>query len=184
MIKENSILILKEISRVFELSDFSNVSNLIDSIKSAGKIVLIGAGKVGYATKGFCMRLKHLGFDSYFLGDSNVPSISEKDLLIVASGSGETKTIFDLVNIAKENHSKVVLITGNPNSSMGKIADIIIQINAPSKTKQVEEFKSVQPMTTLNEQSLIIFYDSLVLDLMEELGETHESMWERHSNLE
>jgi D-arabinose 5-phosphate isomerase GutQ len=39
-------------------------------------------------------------------------------------------------------------------------------------------------MTTLNEQSIGIFFDAVVLRLMEELNETHETMWERHSNLE
>jgi len=39
-------------------------------------------------------------------------------------------------------------------------------------------------MTTLNEQSLGIFFDSIVLKLMEKMGESHDTMWGRHSNLE
>jgi D-arabinose 5-phosphate isomerase GutQ len=67
---------------------------------------------------------------------------------------------------------------------MGKIADSIVQIKAPSKTKSIEGFASIQPMTTLNEQCLGIFFDALVLDLMEKMKETHDTMWARHSNLE
>lgn len=184
MIIDNKNIIISEINKVFEISDFSKVPEFIKEIKSANKIVLLGAGRVGYSTRGFAMRLKHLGFDAYMIGDTNVPSINKEDLLIVSSGSGETQTIYDLVNIAKNNKSRIVLITGNPDSRIGKISDIIINLKAPSKTKEVNNFKSLQPMTSLNEQALMIFFDSLVLDLMKELNETHETMWNRHSNLE
>ena len=39
-------------------------------------------------------------------------------------------------------------------------------------------------MTTLNEQSLGIFFDAVCLKIMDRTGETHDSMWARHSNLE
>jgi hypothetical protein len=39
-------------------------------------------------------------------------------------------------------------------------------------------------MTTLFEQSLSIFLDSVVLDLMEKFGETSASMWARHNVIE
>lgn len=184
MVKEIANKILKEIEKVFEISDFSNADSMINTIIESNKIVCIGAGRVGFAIRGFAMRLKHLGKDAYMLGDSNVPSISEGDLLIVASGSGETQTIYDLVEIGKKNKSKILLITGNKDSRMAKIADTIVLLRAPSKVKVIEGFSSIQPMTTLNEQSLGIFFDTIVLKLMLKMGETHETMWGRHSNLE
>jgi 6-phospho-3-hexuloisomerase len=113
-----------------------------------------------------------------------VPGIGEGDLLIVASGSGETQTIFDLVSIASKNKSKIAAITGSPESRIGQLADVIVKITAPSKTKAVDNFISVQPMTTLNEQCLGLFFDAVSLKLMDRMGETHDSMWARHSNLE
>jgi 6-phospho-3-hexuloisomerase len=118
------------------------------------------------------------------LGDATVPGIGIGDLLIVASGSGETQTIFDLVSIAKNNQTSISLITGNKYSRMGQLADVIVEIKAPSKVKQVEGLVSIQPMTTLNEQSLWLFFDAVVLCLMEKMNESHETMWRRHSNLE
>lgn len=176
--------ILEEIKKVFSMSNFDQIEEFGNLIKNTNKIVCVGAGRVGYATRGFAMRLKHMGKDAYMVGDTNVPSIGENDLLIVSSGSGETQTIYDLVAIAHKNGSKIALITGNPDSRMGTLANTIIQIRAPSKTKQIEGFQSIQPMTTLNEQSLGIFFDAFVLKLMEDMNETHDTMWERHSNLE
>ncbi len=184
MIKRNIESILSEIKSVLEQIDENQVSGLRDEILTAKKIVVCGAGRVGMAIRGFGMRLGHLGLRAFTLGDSTVPGIGPGDLLLVASGSGETQTIYDLVAIAKKNGTKVALVTGNVESRMGKLADLIVEIKAPSKTKPVDGLVSIQPMTTLNEQSLGIFFDALVLELMEKMGETHDTMWARHSNLE
>lgn len=183
-IRDNITSILQEISEVLGKVQQEQVDRLIEGIRKADKIVVCGAGRVGYAVKGFGMRLGHLGFNAYALGDTTVPSISEGDLLLVATGSGETQTIFDLVSIAKKNKSTIIAVTGNPESRIGLLADHIVKITAPSKTKAVEGFISRQPMTTLNEQSLGIFFDAVVLQMMDQMNETHETMWSRHSNLE
>lgn len=176
--------ILEEIQVVLSKVNESEVENLISEILNANRIVVCGAGRVGMAIRGFGMRLGHLGLNAYTLGDSTVPGISEKDLLIVASGSGETQTIFDLVQIASRNNCRIAVITGNPESRIGKLANTVVKITAPSKTKSVEGFISIQPMTTLNEQCLGLFFDAVSLKLMDKMGENHDTMWARHSNLE
>jgi len=184
MIKNNINLILDEIKRVLIQLNQNEINDLIENIISSKIIVTIGAGRVGMAIKGFAMRLGHLGFNCYNLGDTTLPAIGKGDLLIVASGSGETQTIYDLVKIAKKNGAEIFLVTGNPNSRMGIVANKTLNIKAPSKTKSIEGFESIQPMTTLNEQSLGIMFDAIVLEIMSKIGETHDTMWARHSNLE
>ncbi len=184
MLKNNIQTILREMSLVLSSIDEGQVLELSEEILKANKVVVCGAGRVGMAIRGFGMRLGHLGLNAYTLGDSVVPGIGTGDLLLVASGSGETQTIYDLLEIGKKNGARIGLVTGNPESRMGKLADVIVQMKAPSKTKAIEGFVSIQPMTTLNEQCLGIFFDALVLALMEKMGETHDSMWARHSNLE
>ena len=184
MFKSQNDLILNEIKQVLSKINESEVQQFVDEILAANTIVVCGAGRVGMAIRGFGMRLAHLGLKAFTLGDSVVPSISQGDVLIVASGSGETQTIYDLVSIAKKNNSKVLAVTGNPESRIGKLADSFVQVTAPSKTKQVDGFASIQPMTTLNEQSLGLFFDTIVLLLMEKMSESHDTMWARHSNLE
>lgn len=176
--------IIKEVDTVLSMVDPSSVDSLIRALRKGRRVVTIGAGRVGLTTKGFAMRLGHLGFTAYALGDMTVPSLGVKgDLILVASGSGETPSIAILVETAKKSGATVALLTGNPDSRMGRLADIVVHIPAPTKaTKGV--LQSRQPMTTLNEQCLQIFFDALVLVLMKELGETTETMWARHSNLE
>ncbi len=184
IMKQKISQILGEISEVLSKINDSEVDLMIDQIQNANKIVVCGAGRVGMAIRGFGMRLGHMGYSAYTLGDSTVPGIAREDLLIVASGSGETQTIVDLVEIAKRNGCAIVAVTGNPESRIGKLATVTVKIEAPSKTKEVMGFKSIQPMTTLNEQCLGLFFDAVTLKIMDKTGETHDSMWARHSNLE
>jgi 6-phospho-3-hexuloisomerase len=184
MINHKTTGILKEIDTVLAKVDDAQVQQLITALRESKKIVCVGAGRMGYATRGFAMRLGHFGYEAYMLGDTTVPHIGPGDLLLACSGSGETQTIYDIVLIAKRNKAKVALITGNAKSRMGEWADVIVEMKAPSKTKPVEGFTSMQPMTTLAEQCLGLLLDGVVLEMMEYLNETTESMWARHSNLE
>jgi 6-phospho-3-hexuloisomerase len=67
---------------------------------------------------------------------------------------------------------------------MGQIADIVVTMKAPSKVSSIDGLKSIQPMTTLNEQCLQLLFDAIVLVLMNKMNQTHDDMWARHSNLE
>lgn len=184
MIQENLKTIYNEIDSVLSKIDQSQCDALIDKILSAKKIVGVWAWKVWMTVRAFIMRLGHLWLPAFFLWDTTVPGIWEEALLLVASWSGETQTIYDLVDIGHKNGCHIALVTGNPESRMWKLSHTIVKVHAPSKTKAVEWFTSIQPMTTLNEQCLRIFFDALVLDLMERMNENHDTMRARHSNLE
>ena len=180
--KQNKIL--EEIAYILSQVQEDQVENLLEAIGQANNIVTLGAGRVGMSAKGFAMRLGHLGLKAYHIGDTTLPNLKAGDLLLVASGSGETQSIFYLVEIAKKKSVNIALVTGNPDSRIGKLSDTVVHIKAPSKVKVIEGFNSIQPMTTLNEQCLGIFFDALVLLLMEKMNESHDTMLARHSNLE
>jgi len=76
-----------------------------------------------------------------------------------------------------------VTITANPDSRIGCLSDCIVEIKAPSKNKP-NNLISIQPMTTLMEQSLFLFFDGLVLEIMEKLSINSDQMKLRHSILE
>lgn len=187
MIQKKIKLILKEINAVLKNLDKYQLGLATEEILKAKKIVLAGAGRMGLVARAFAMRLGHLGLKAYCLGDSTLPAIGKKDLLILCSGSGETQSLYDLALLAKKHGSRLLLISSyidHYKSRMAKVADIVLIINAPSKIKKIKGFKSIQPMTTLYEQSLFIFFDALVLILMKKLGKTSRDMWAKHSNLE
>lgn len=176
--------ILREIDTVLNGVAQEDVDALCDVIARSRRIVVFGAGRMGMACRGFAMRLAHLGKDAHALGDATVPSIAAGDLLLIASGSGETPSVRLIAEIGVRDGSTLGVVTARRQSTIARIASTVVVIPAPTKVEGEARVVSTQPLTTLNEQCLQIFFDSVVPQLMARLDETAESMWARHSNLE
>ena len=159
--------------------------DLEDEIIEKNRIFLTGAGRTSLIMKSFGIRLMHLGFDVYMVGDINTPTINKKDLLIVGSGSGETTSLVGISEKAKKLGVKIILFTINPSSSIGQLASLKLCIPGVSpKLKNNTKHKSVQPMGSLFEQSLFLTLETLILILMEKKKINSELMYNNHSNLE
>lgn len=116
------------------------------------------------------------------VGDLNEPPITSDDLLVVGSGSGESVIPLEIAKKAKSYQATIVHLTSSPESSIAQLADSVVTFESPSKSNQT--FTSIQPMTTVFEQGLLIFHDVLALRLMEEKQMTMEALKRRHANLE
>lgn len=180
----NYNVILSELDSVLKTSDFADLHNFISKITSASNIVVFGAGRVGLMMKTFAMRLNHLGLNSFFLGEINLPATGKGDLLVIGSGSGNTKSVVSIAQIAQSKGLDIISVTSNVDSKIAELSSSLVHLNCQTKESVAEPKLSVQPMTTIFEQSLLIFLDALVLDLMETLGEDNESMSKRHNVIE
>lgn len=165
-------------------SDFSEIDLFESSLINSKRVVVFGAGRVGFVMKSFSMRLNHMGKESYFLGDVNVPKIGSDDLVLIGSGSGNTSSVVNVVQLALKHNIDIIGITANPRSFVAKNSKCSILLNCPNKESISENNFSKQPMTTLFEQSLYILLDSLVLNLMRKMNQTNELMLDRHNILE
>jgi 6-phospho-3-hexuloisomerase len=176
-------LVLDELGQVFQSTESSHheASNLIIR---ANRIVTLGAGRVGLVMDAFSKRLVHLGLSANSYSDVTLPRIGKSDLLIIGSGSGNTPSIVTLARIANVKEIPILLFTSNPDSEIAKIALRSVVINAPNKDSVGNVLQSKQPMTTLFEQSLFLWLDSLVLYIMNEKGISAIEMKERHNELE
>ena len=86
---------------------------------------------------------------------------------------------------AKEVGAKVALVTINPESTIGKMADVTVNISAVSPKSAVQgAIKSIQPMGSLFEQSEGIFLDIAIMMLMEKNSMDSNTMFGRHANME
>ena len=177
-------IVLKEIEEVLDHSNFNDKGNFIRKILGSQQILVCGAGRVGLMMKTFAMRLNHLGLKCYYIGEMSVPKTGKGDLLIIGSGSGATRSIVVLAEVAKSKNLEVICITTAVNYIISNLSSSKLVINCPNKDNNSHLRESVQPMTTLFEQSLLIVLDSLVLDLMAELNESNLSMSERHNAIE
>ena len=177
--------ILDELGETVEYICNDSAEKLADLIIGAQTIFVAGAGRSGLAMKSFAMRLMHLGFDTYVVGETVTPSITEKDVLLIGSGSGSTSGLVTSANKADAIGATICLITIDENSPIAQMAEVILTIPAPTpKIDRDLGFRSVQPMGSLFEQSLLLTLDAIILLLMERTGKTPESMFTRHANLE
>ncbi|MBN2334283.1 6-phospho-3-hexuloisomerase [Candidatus Bathyarchaeota archaeon] len=171
----------------------SLMSALLETRESGSKVLVVGAGRSGLVGKAFAMRLMHLGFRVYVLGETINPYMGEGDLVIVISGSGKTTVPLAAATMAKRLGARVVAITSQERSPLALNADLVVDIPGRDEIADMDEYHSRQmlgmheslaPMGTLFEDTVMVFLDSLIAELMNRLGLSEDSMRRHHATIE
>lgn len=179
------ISVVEELKRTLTSISPEQEACLADEILKANRVFVAGAGRSGMMARCFAMRLMHMGFTAYMVGEVVTPSIAAGDLLIIASGSGETASLVSMAKTAKRLGAAVATVTIYPEATIGSLAEAVVEIHAPTSKSAIDTgTHSVQPMGSLFEQSLLICLDHVILVLMEKKQMTGEEMFKRHANLE
>ncbi|PEZ80653.1 6-phospho-3-hexuloisomerase [Bacillus sp. AFS017274] len=176
--------IIKELNRSVDLIANEEAEKLVNGILESKKVFVAGAGRSGFMAKSFAMRMMHMGIDSYVIGETVTPNFEKEDILIIGSGSGETKSLVSLTEKAKSIGGKIATVTIFPDSTIGQLADITIKLPGSPKDQSEGDYKTIQPMGSLFEQTLLLFYDAVILRFMEKKGLDTNNMYGRHANLE
>ncbi len=170
------------------------ITTLIDAYSKGNKVLVMGAGRSGLVARAFAMRLMHLGFHVYVLGETITPSIGNGDAVVAISGSGTTRLIVTAAETAKRNGAKIIAITSYPESDLGKLADIVVVV--PGRTKKAPPYidyfsrqilgihEPLAPLGTLFEDTTVVFLDGVIVELMRRLGKTEEDLRQKHANVE
>lgn len=183
--RDYASVVLNELHHTLSKIDIQKANEFVELVDQAQEVFCAGAGRSGFQVKGFAMRLMHMGISSYVVGETCTPNIRENGLLVICSGSGETKSLVNHANKAKEVGAKIALITINPESTIARLADVVVEISAPSpKSAKQGDIKSIQPMGSLFEQSEGIFMDISIMMLMEKRNLDSDTMFGRHANME
>lgn len=175
--------IIEELSRTLDNIKEDEISELIHLISNADRVFFVGVGRVLLSLESIAKRLNHLGIDTVIVGQITEPAITSNDLLIVGSGSGETGFPLFIASKAKTFNAKIAHIGTNPASSMSSYSDLFIHVPASNKY-DASINPSVQPMTSLFEQSLLILGDTLAMMLIDKEDIDISSLWQYHANLE
>ena len=182
--KDNCKNIVNELSSLVDLLDEKQADELYKQIVSAKAIYLAAAGRSKLMLQAFGMRLMHIGFNVHVVGDVTTPAITDQDLLLIASGSGETASLVSMANKAKKVGTKLALVSTKNSSSIASLADCVVVI--PTSTPKVEGSKplSIQPGASLFEQTLLIYFDSFILTYMSDNNIDLSTVMVKHANLE
>jgi 6-phospho-3-hexuloisomerase len=176
--------VLHELNVALHRIDGTSVEELKNRILQADKIFFVGVGRVLLSVQSIVKRLAHIGVNAHYVGEITEPAITKNDLLVVCSASGATIYPLAIARKAKEIGVSVIHIGSNPNSELHDIADFIVRIPARTKLSLDDEIDSCQPMTSLFEQSLLIFGDILCKMILDETGIDIKGVWKNHANLE
>lgn len=188
-IKKTTEGIAKHALEVIDNINEEQVELMIQCINDADSTFIVGSGRSELVGKAFAMRLMHLGFRVYVVGDVTTPALTNKDCLIAISGSGETKTVTLAAETAAEVGTKVVGVTTDLNSTLGKNADVVVNIDSKSKvpwkyyTSHVLKgnYDDLTPMGTLFEDSTHLFLDGLIASFMVRLNKKETDLEKLHS---
>jgi 6-phospho-3-hexuloisomerase len=193
--QNNTGIIVEEILNVLVNINVNQTENLIKQIIKANRIFLVAIGRVNLSLQCLGKRLSHLDFKIELVGALTEKPATKKDLLIVASGSGESIIPLHITKKAKKIGCKILHITSAKNSSIRKIADYVVELNAPTKKTKLKIKESlsesasktkvsIQPMSTLFDQALHIYGDVVSIQIIEKLRLNKINLWKNHANLE
>jgi len=195
-VKSAMKVIAANVQAIADEIDYSEVKTLVTGILAAQqnhkRLFVMGAGRSGLVVKGFAMRLMHLGFNVYVVGETVTPAVETDDLLIVISGSGETKSINEMSALAKAKGTRLAAVTSNRDSTLGTISDAIVVVKGRTKASGMDFMErqvvgshiSFAPLGTMFEISTMIFLDGIIAALMEITKKSEEDLKKKHATLE
>lgn len=123
-----------------EINELTNLRNRLNDAfiksvltinESKGKLIVVGIGKSAHVANKIVATLNSTGTPSQFLhaaeaihGDLGV--VQKQDVVLCISYSGNSPEIVNLLPFLKEYSAALIGMTGNPESKLGKAADIVL----------------------------------------------------------
>lgn len=188
MIKKETILasakktILSESESIAKLTQFldDNFVNAVEIIyKSKGRLVVTGIGKSAIIAQKIVATLNSTGTPSLFLHASeaihgDLGMLQPSDVVICISKSGNSPEIKVLVPLLKRFGNKLIAITGNTASFLGKEADFVLNTYVDSEACPI----NLAPTNSTTAQ--LVMGDAIAVCLMEMKNFTAEDFAKYH----
>lgn len=137
-ILEIAIKVLKtEADAVLQLIGKLNINfeKAVDIIyKCKGRVVVTGMGKSGLICKKVAATFASTGTPAFFMhpaeaSHGDLGMVTSDDVVVAISNSGETEELAALVPFLKRFNIRLISITGNPNSTLSRLADVNIDVS-------------------------------------------------------
>lgn len=130
-----------------------------------GKVIVSGIGKSGMIARKIASTMASTGTSSMFLHPTealhgDLGMVSADDVLLVISKSGESIEVNGMLTVAHRIGAKIISITSNPKSTMGKISDVVLYIG------DAEEACPLNLAPTCSTTVCLVLGDALAITLM------------------
>ena len=148
-------------------------------LKCKGHVIVIGMGKSGHVGHKISATLASTGTPAFSVhpgeaSHGDLGMITKNDVIICISNSGETEEVLNIIPIIKRMGLNTIAITGNPKSSMAKIADVHLSIAVGEEACPLGLAPTTSTTTTL------VMGDALAVTLLKLRGFTEEDFARSH----
>lgn len=174
--------IMAEIEDVMHKFDEQQLEKAMELLDKDIAVFVDGEGRSGFQARGFAMRLMHIGYHPYVMGETITPALKENQVYLAISGSGTTKNTVSNTMAAKKLGLKVIAVTSKEESELAKLADCVIKV--PGRVKGDKGTASIQLLSSLFDQSVHIVLDELCLMLSRRDKVSDEMAAGNHVNIE
>ena len=155
------------------------VKMLQSTLDERGKIVVIGVGKSGNIGQKIAATLNSTGATAVVLDSQNalhgdLGLLSDGDVVIALSYSGETRELLDLLPFIKRFDVKIIALTGKPNSTLARLSEVTLD------TSVEREACPLNLAPTSSSTAMLVMGDALAMVLLEARGFTEEDFARYH----
>jgi len=148
-------------------------------LQCEGRIVVVGMGKSGHIGSKVAATFASTGAPAFFVhpgeaSHGDLGMITSKDVVLALSNSGETDEILTILPMIKRLDVPLITLTGNPLSTMAKMATINIDISV------AKEACPLGLAPTSSTTATLAMGDALAVSLLEARGFTAEDFARSH----
>ena len=138
-------------------------------LECPGRTVVSGIGKSGHVATKIASTLASTGTPAFFVhpaeaSHGDLGMITEQDVMIALSNSGESAELLAIVPLAKRRGARLIAMTGNPRSSLAREADVHLDAGV------VEEACPLGLAPTASTTAALALGDALAVALLEARG--------------
>lgn len=99
-----------------------------------GRIVVSGIGKSGHIARKIAATFASTGSPAFFVhpaeaSHGDLGMVTREDVFVAISNSGETEELLTIIPIIKRTGAKLIALTGDPSSSLAKLADAHLDVS-------------------------------------------------------
>ena len=144
-----------------------------------GRVVVSGIGKSGHIARKIASTLASTGTPAFFVhpaeaSHGDLGMVTRDDVMIALSNSGESGELLLIVPLIKRLGGKLIAMTGNPNSTLAREADVHLD------ARVAEEACSLGLAPTASTTAALALGDALAVTLLEARGFGKEDFARSH----
>ncbi len=156
---------------------FVAACRLIDTC--TGRVVVTGLGKSGHIGDKIAATFASTGTPAFFLhtaeaSHGDLGMITAEDVVLAISNSGEIAELVAILPMIKRLGAGLIALTGKPQSTLGRLADVVLDISVP------QEACPLNLAPTASTTATLAMGDALAVALLDARGFTEEDFARSH----